>query len=129
MLDKKARIKEYNKEYYIKNKERILKQDNTDIRRKQMRERAAQRRKDVINHYGGICICCGETIFEFLGIDHIDGGGIEHRKAIGMSGGSNFYGWIRKNNYPDGFQVLCHNCNMAKGFYGICPHKILGKIK
>lgn len=31
--------------------------------------------------------------------------------------------WLRRNNYPNGFQVLCHNCNMAKGFYGKCPHQ------
>jgi len=30
--------------------------------------------------------------------------------------------WLRKYNYPKGFQVLCHNCNMAKRF-GVCPHK------
>ena len=28
----------------------------------------------------------------------------------------------RKNNYPEGFQVLCSNCNFAKGKYGSCPH-------
>ena len=31
--------------------------------------------------------------------------------------------WITKNNSPKGFQILCHNCNMAKGFYGKCPHQ------
>lgn len=34
-----------------------------------------------------------------------------------------FREWQRKNNYPKGFQVLCHNCNLAKGFYGKCPHQ------
>jgi hypothetical protein len=28
-----------------------------------------------------------------------------------------------KNNFPDGFQVLCHNCNMSIGLYGYCPHQ------
>lgn len=32
------------------------------------------------------------------------------------------YAWLHANKYPDGFQVLCHNCNMAKGFYSRCPH-------
>lgn len=39
--------------------------------------------------------------------------------------------WLKTNGYPDGFQTLCHNCNMAKGFYGICPHKeklVMGDI-
>lgn len=30
--------------------------------------------------------------------------------------------WCRRNGYPKGFRVLCHNCNMAIGFYGYCPH-------
>jgi hypothetical protein len=75
-------------------------------------------RIDAINFYGGKCICCRESILEFLAIDHIDGGGNDHRKSIR----TNIYLWLKKNNYPDGFQILCHNCNMAKGFYGICPH-------
>jgi hypothetical protein len=29
------------------------------------------------------------------------------------------------NEFPDGFQVLCHNCNLAKGYYGECPHNSL----
>ncbi len=28
----------------------------------------------------------------------------------------------RLNGYPDGFQVLCANCNMAKDRPGGCPH-------
>ena len=28
-----------------------------------------------------------------------------------------------KNNFPKGFQILCHNCNIAKGHYGKCPHE------
>lgn len=75
----------------------------------------------ALNHYGGKCACCGETTYEFLAIDHINGGGNEHRKAIGV--GRHIIRWLIKNNYPEGFQVLCHNCNVAKGFHGECPHK------
>jgi hypothetical protein len=32
------------------------------------------------------------------------------------------YLWLKRNNYPTGFRVLCHNCNLAIGFYGYCPH-------
>src|SRR5262245_47553294 len=35
-------------------------------------------------HYGTECACCGETHIEFLGIDHINGGGHKHRKEIGQ---------------------------------------------
>jgi len=33
-----------------------------------------------------------------------------------------FYSLLRRLGYPDGFRVLCHNCNMAYGFYKTCPH-------
>ncbi len=94
---------------------------------KNERERRKYRelRETVLASYGGKCNCCGETLMPFLCIDHINGGGSEHRKnlrAQGVSAGAGFYKWLKKNNYPDGFQVLCHNCNMAKGFYGSCPH-------
>lgn len=83
-------------------------------------------RDDVLRHYGGdppSCACCGESAREFLAIDHVDGGGSKQRKALRMHSGTQFLGWLRKNNYPPGFRVLCHNCNSARGFYGACPHE------
>jgi hypothetical protein len=56
-----------------------------------------------------------------LSIDHVNGGGTEQRRT-GMKG-SIFYRWLKKEGYPRGYQVLCHNCNQAKGFYGECPHQ------
>ena len=32
------------------------------------------------------------------------------------------YRWLKNHNYPEGFQVLCYNCNLPKGVYGVCPH-------
>ena len=29
--------------------------------------------------------------------------------------GYNLYNWIIENNFPEGFKILCHNCNFAKG--------------
>jgi predicted restriction endonuclease len=77
-------------------------------------------RKKVLNHYGHRCACCGERRYEFLSIDHINGGGNKHRKEIGNG---KIYLWLIKNSYPEGFQVLCCNCNQAKGHYGYCPHE------
>lgn len=62
----------------------------------------------------------------FLAIDHIDGGGTQHRKSTGSK---YMMSWLKVHNYPPGFQTLCHNCNMAKGFYGKCPHRIRYKEK
>lgn len=52
-------------------------------------------------------------------IDHINGNGSKHRKKLNNT---DMYRWLIKNKYPEGFQVLCMNCNFAKGMYGICPH-------
>lgn len=84
-------------------------------------------RKTVLDHYGHKCACCGETTYEFLAIDHINNDGYAHRREIfgGNSGkgSKSMCVWLIKNNFPPGFQLLCHNCNMAKGFYGACPHQ------
>jgi len=80
-----------------------------------------EKRLRVLNHYGDgspKCICCGEKEIKFLALDHKFGNGNEHRK---MAKG-NMCWWIIKNNFPDMFQILCHNCNQAKGYYGACPH-------
>lgn len=84
-------------------------------------QRNQERRTMVLDCYGGKCTCCGETRKEFLCMDHINGGGLEHRKIAGM--GTNMYRWIIRNNFPDTLRVLCHNCNMSLGFYGYCPHE------
>lgn len=86
---------------------------------------AAQRlRLEVLSHYSDgklECACCKDVHIEFLGIDHVDGGGTEHRRRVGSN--QEVYRELRRNNYPPGFRVLCHNCNLAIGFYGYCPHE------
>lgn len=82
----------------------------------------AKYKKAVFDHYGWSCRCCGCDTPEFLGIDHVHGGGTKHRKSLGGKSGTTFYRWLIKQGLPDGYQTLCHNCNMAKGFYGRCPH-------
>ena len=78
----------------------------------------------VFAAYGGAkCACCGESHQEFLSIDHINGGGAAHRKEIGWVSG-NIYGWLKRNNFPAGFRVLCLNCNFALGHVGYCPHQV-----
>jgi len=79
-------------------------------------------RLEIIKAYGNECACCGEKTLEFLAIDHINGSGKKHRKELRATG-TNLNSWLKKNNFPKGYQILCHNCNLAKGFYGKCPHK------
>lgn len=82
-------------------------------------------REDVFEHYGKSCACCGEHRNEFLTIDHINGGGNKHRKEIfgKQEGGKRFWAWLRSSKFPDGYQTLCYNCNIAKHIYGECPHQ------
>lgn len=79
-------------------------------------------KSEVMGHYDGMkCACCEESDIHFLTIDHINGGGREHRRQLGQ--GATIYSWLKRNDYPIGYQVLCYNCNCAKGFYGVCPHE------
>jgi hypothetical protein len=96
--------------------------------RESARDRQQLLRKAALEHYGGIppkCKCCGELELKFLAIDHIYGGGTKHLKSIGNGhlSGTKLPSWLKINNYPEGFQILCHNCNTAKGCYGKCPHQ------
>ena len=76
----------------------------------QMREKYWRNRALVFAAYGNKCVQCGESTPEFLQIDHIDGGGRRHRRSLSI----NFYAWLIKTRFPDGFQVLCANCNQSK---------------
>jgi len=89
-----------------------------DKKLEKQRTRQRQIRLEVLAHYGGKCACCGISEFEFLAIDHINGGGNIHRKEIKDT----LTMWLYRNDYPKGFRVLCHNCNFSLGAYGYCPH-------
>lgn len=100
--------------------------------RKRGREYWQLLRREVIKAYGGMkCKCCGEVEEQFLTIDHINNDGASHRRAIGGKNGNGkgmgarTWKWLKDNNYPKGFQVLCMNCNLGKSRNkGICPHKL-----
>jgi hypothetical protein len=101
-------------------------QQKRDARREYKKNYDKEQRLIVLKHYSNntlSCACCGESHYEFLCIDHINGGGNKHRKTLSKQG-NNLGRWLLKNNFPEGFQVLCHNCNMAKGFHGACPHTL-----
>jgi hypothetical protein len=85
-----------------------------------------EQRTIVLNHYGPNCACCDESTYEFLALDHINGGGNLHRRSIRKGhhpGGSGMYQWVIRNGFPLGFRILCHNCNSSRGAYGYCPHE------
>jgi|TARA_B110000238_G_C15910674_1_gene346110 hypothetical protein len=75
------------------------------------------------------CNCCGlNSHIEFLTVDHIAGRQemdsepeLKKLKYMSKLSGTALVIWIIKNNFPKGFQILCHNCNQTKGYYGQCP--------
>lgn len=89
------------------------------------RERNCRLKLEAMSYYcaGGkpSCACCGVDNLEFLCFDHIEGGGTKHRKSINNRG-RQFYIWLRLNDFPTGYRVLCHNCNASLAYYGHCPH-------
>lgn len=145
--------KEYYKKYYLKNKARINKygkerwqkikrgggkklerlyecnkkwtmKPRVRVYRKKYRKKWNKvYRQTILNYYGNRCVCCGESHPEFLCIDHINNDGAKQRKKINLSAGSGSYSWIIRNDFPDDLQILCANCNMAKAYYGVCPHQ------
>lgn len=102
-----------------------IKKEERHKRYNETKKRAYKRhRETVIEIYGGKCKCCGETEEIFLCIDHINGGGNQHRKQITGHNSGSILIWLKKNNYPkDMFQLLCYNCNNAKTKLGKCPHQ------
>ena len=139
------RIKKYQEKYYRNNKNTILKRqakyysENKEkiskshvlyykkTRYKTEREHYFEMRIRIIYYYSKgkmCCKCCGEKHLQFLAIDHKKGGGYQHRKKHNLWS-KKIYKWIIDKGFPKGFQILCHNCNLAKGFYGQCPHKNL----
>ena len=86
-----------------------------------VKRRNAKLKSEVMLAYGGHCSCCGEDESSFMSIDHINGyDGTGPRKSIPL------YRWLKKNSYPEGFRVLCMNCNASRGFHGYCPHSVDG---
>jgi hypothetical protein len=119
------------KEWYLANRERAL--ESQRLYKEKNREHVlavkrafyARQRSEMIVRLGGKCACCGITEQRFLSVDHINGDGNSDRKMFGRQ--------ARQAVKASGFdrakyQVLCHNCNLAKGFYGQCPHKEMSVV-
>lgn len=84
-------------------------------------------RLEAVRLLGNKCGCCKEDEKSFLCIDHINGGGNQHRK---MTRKDRIGKWICEQININGarrvkehFRVLCANCNQAHALLGYCPHK------
>ena len=119
----KPHIQEYHRRYYQEHKaERISAAHNRYELNKILCDDKNVRYKrriklEVLTHYGnGKCVCvkCGFDDIRALSIDHINGGGGLHKREAGIKSGTDMYHWLKKNNYPSGYQTLCFNCQWIK---------------
>ncbi len=87
------------------------------------RSKRTKLRVETLQHYSnGLmkCACCGESQERFLTLDHINNNGHEDKKRYGRS----VLDILKKKGYPEGFQVLCYNCNCGRAHNnGVCPHE------
>jgi len=87
--------------------------------RKRARRRVLEIKNEVLSHYGKgknlLCRAKGCLVSNIymLTLDHIDGGGSLERKETGRLGWM-FYTWLKKQNFPSGFQTLCMNHQFLK---------------
>lgn len=86
------------------------------------------RRRQIVAEAGGRCVCCGETTFEFLTIEHVNGNGnAERKQRAGDTGRLNATRMLIKAAKAgiDGrrYALLCANCNAARANWGRCPHE------
>ena len=124
----REKLNEYGRKQYWRNRDEIRKRKNQQIQINeqiyQIRARRYHRKKiEVLKKYGGKnpkCVCCGETGYEFLSIDHI----IPKKGYYKTQTGENLYYHLAKNSVQNNnYQILCHNCNQGKRLNEVCPHK------
>ena len=126
MFDKKAYDRKYASEHRAEANARTRKYEHKHREEANVRKRKYTRKLkyDVLMHYSSTnplsCSRCGIDDIDVLCLDHINGGGKRQLKELGLTSGTAWYQWIRTNNYPEGFQVLCANCNLKKSIREKC---------
>jgi len=100
----------------------IWRANNREYHNARVTEWYQKLRREVIEHYGAKCICCGESQYEFLTLDHKNNDGHIERKVYKNSQTS-IMARVKKANFPNRYQILCYNCNHAKANLGVCPHQ------
>lgn len=123
--DNLEKMKIKDRKYRESRKERLkqYRKDKKEHIQRIGRDYRVKERDEVFTYYGGYrchCECrCSEINPLMLTIDHMNNDGAKHRKEIGPG---KLYRWLIRNNFPEGFQVLCYNCNVGRWRNkGKCP--------
>lgn len=118
----KANNRERMRRFYRENKEEIKRRHNENPLPDLLKGRRynAKIKMLVLQHYSPTsppcCVKCGFEDFRVLQLDHLNGGGNKQRVKLGNLQGTRFYRWLIVNDFPNGFQVLCANCNVVKRY-------------
>ncbi len=130
------KVKKYQKKYLLKHPERLEKLRQWKIDNPEKYQKAIEREKPKRKKYhAGLqqkikrevmtgyskkisnskvphCAICKEKHLDFLAIDHIEGARkMGHGKEMHST---KLYKILIKQDFPDGYRVLCHNCNRLK---------------
>lgn len=86
----------------------------------------------MLDAYGRVCSCCGESNEAFLTMDHYgDDVGMPKMRSDGYATkirGVREYARLKKLGWPTvGIRVLCMNCNFGTRTGCPCPHIDKGK--
>ena len=99
----KDKVKAWAKRYYLAHKERELQRNRLVYEEKKI---------EVLAHYSGVnfpsCSKCGFSDIRALSIDHIN------RRNGDDKSGNKLYRWLIKEDFPEGYQTLCMNCQFIK---------------
>ena len=134
----KERIKQLNKESYLRHKEGILARRRCSYSQNKKKMRVYFNnynqllKEEVLAHYSNNptpkCLVCGEERLVCLSLDHLN---IEEGTSDRKRGrqGHTLYSHLRKQGYPEGFQTLCMNCQFIKKHSKVKVGKVYSNVE
>ena len=82
----------------------------------------ARLKMSMVDALGGKCNCCGERNPYFLSLDHVNNDGWVDKQEL--TSHQILRKAAREKYDSSKWQLLCMNCNFAKGHFGVCPHSL-----
>lgn len=122
--EKLIRRREYKKRHHqipeVKEKRRSKIRQRRRALRAEGQDQYQRLRAELLELMGGRCCRCGFSDYRALQIDHVNGGGVKHRRIHGIPGywkeRSLLRDALRRGEKVTEYQLLCANCNWIKRF-------------